>query len=244
MENYLEKIAKDAFFDELKKTAGIGEEIIGTFTDALIGASAGSTVGSFVAGSVPNKKMKNIENFFNTNAVDSKKYVKKRFPSINVITNKADLKKSNMGPIKKLILGKSVDYVEKGGKNAMYMPGTNSIVVSKKVNPKVIGHEIGHYIDLKDKGFIKRMVGNMPMFGQYKSEAAAWDKAPFKESLKERFLPGLRKKNIALKDAALSSYSRLRTGSRVGGAIGAAGGLAVSPNARKLITRILSKGRA
>lgn len=109
------------------------------------------------------------------NLVDAKSTVKKHAPDVIVATAKKDLKQIAKNEREEKFLQNLLDYVKKQ-KNAVYISGRNAIVSPPKVNKSLIGHEIGHSIDISKRGQTP-----VDAFFQTRTEEGGWKESPFQD---------------------------------------------------------------
>jgi len=140
-----------------------------------------------------------------------RKEIVAKYPEISVVSTKKQLKAvKNMNPIRKFILGLVVP-VEN---NALYSQSKVSpvIVLPKKVNRHILGHELGHHESFKEKqglGFWKKLYRST-IEPTYIEETRAWEKSPYAKSKGEK----------AIKDIALATYKTQDDADRIARNIG------------------------
>lgn len=108
--------------------------------------------------------------------VNAQEMVDKHAPGVLVASTKRDLKKvPDITPKQRKALEGLLDFAKRSG-NAAYIRNRATIVSPKMVNRSMIGHEIGHSIDIP-----KRDPSTIDNLLRSRVEEAAWDASPFKD---------------------------------------------------------------
>lgn len=182
--------------------------------DASLGASVGGAAGSLMYHKEYDKLQDILESKEGT--VDAKEYVAKYAPGLATLSTKKDVEKSDLGTIDRWLLK---NMIPKNGKwdNAFYIPNDESsaVAVPKKVNPYILGHELGHHADMKGKTpiFSRGTIGLLS--GRtVDTERKAWEKSPIE----------IDEKGKEVQDLALGSYENLQKYVRIGFGLGLAAG--------------------
>ena len=185
-------------------------------------ASLGGSIGAFAGSLMYKDQYDRLQGIMASkdNAVNAKEYVAKYSPDLKTISTRADIDKSNLNFIEKWLLKRSVPEKDKDWDNAFYLPNKeeSSVIVPKKVNKYILGHELGHHKDMKgeEPGFLYGDLLGALTGKTVDLERKAWEKSPVEIDEGGR----------EIKDLALGSYENLqkyiRLGFGAGLAIGAA----------------------
>lgn len=116
-----------------------------------------------------------------TDLVEPKAFAKKHAPNLFVATTNEDIDKIPVAPIYRKALKSALSQME--GRNAGYVSiGDQKFILSPKlVNRSLLGHEIGHHIDLSKK---KRSILDAVL--QLPEERRAWEASPFQDEKSQR----------------------------------------------------------
>jgi len=134
-----------------------------------------------------------------------------KYPEISVVSTEKQLKAvKNMNPIRRFIVGLTVPVED----NAVYSPSKVSpvVVLPKKINRYVLGHELGHHESFKEKqglGFWEKLYRST-IEPEYKEEVRAWEKSPYAKGKGEK----------VIKDIALATYKTQDDADRIARNIG------------------------
>jgi hypothetical protein len=144
---------------------------------AIIGAMPGAALAATgLFENIP--AYKKVVSQISDNPVSAKDVAKKYAPDLYVATSKEDLDGLKFNFFKKRLVENLYSKAFKG-RNAYYMLGKNPMIMSPdKVNKYVLGHEIGHHLDLSDSGGKRRLIDH---FVSSPMEVRAWKRSPFKE---------------------------------------------------------------
>jgi hypothetical protein len=199
-------------------------------SDASLGASVGGFAGSLMYKD-EYEKLKEIM-ASKENQVKAEEYVAKYAPGLDLISTRGDVEKNkNFNFLEKFILKHSIPKGNKAWDNAFYLPAGDhsAVLVPKKVNPYIIGHEMGHHRDLegKEPGFFSTGLTGLLTGKTVDMERKAWEKSPVE----------IDEKGKEVKDLALGSYENLQKYVRLGFGLGLAAGAtkAFGPKVLELI---------
>lgn len=210
----------------------------------LVSAAIGSVVGSAIAVK-KNKEFveKKVLQEKGKKKVDAKDFfqkIKKSLPKDTVLLTNEELhakvkKSKTIDELEFLQLLRSASegnaaaipkHVTESGVTKHLVPerfrGKNYIITDDKVNPAILAHEAGHIIDfdqVEKSPFLKKFFTKL-FRGTVAIEAAAWDKAPKVDGMKEKDFKEMR-------DGALATYKRGRDYPIFGALGGAAVPLAI-----------------
>lgn len=210
---------------EIEKISSIQEVVKnfgkGVLTRVVVPTTIGLGVSGYasdVAGAIAEAKRKKLypefEKRMKDNAESSKKLrekIVKKYPEISVVTTKKQLKAvENINPIRRFILGFSTPIED----NAMYSQSKSSpiVVLPKRVNRYILGHELGHHESFKEKqglDFWKRFHRDW-VEPEYTEEIRAWDKSPYAKGKGEE----------GIRDIALKTYKTQYDADRIARNIG------------------------
>lgn len=140
---------------------------------ALVGAAPGVVVAAIASA---NKKKHDLaaRAIMKTNLVPAKDTIKHYAPDTYVATSKEDVESSPLENWQKILINKFHSRVFSGG-SPFYVNTKNPIIISPRlVNKELIGHEIGHKIDITKN---KRTI--LDEFVPSISERRAWQQSPF-----------------------------------------------------------------
>lgn len=201
------------------------------------GGFIGATSGNVTSGLFQMRKRKKLEKAFTEDLTNSKKFLsflKKKNKIVRDLNISLVSESSDIDKVKGLTFLEKVQIeaiVDSGGleNNAFFLQsrrGKRVILAGKKVPKNILGHEIGHAIDFSQN---KPRFYEGGIFGtlsgkELKREQDAWDKSPVRSN----------KHRKRTQDLALSTYSEVKVGTRIGAFTGAvtAGGLIALRNLR------------
>lgn len=180
------------------------------------GVILGPSVGMGVAGMMNREKVKDLFKKSGT-SVDSKAYVKKTgIKNVTVITGRQDVAKiKGLSFRQKIGLERAADMAS-SGKNAFAtrIKKKDFILVGKKTQADIIGHELGHIKDFRKRGmpgFFDTGVTGSLLGRTLKMEKRAWKASPEKKQKGKKI--------------ALGTYERAQTGARAGLGVAVASGV-------------------
>jgi hypothetical protein len=182
-------------------------------TDIPIGISVGTLLAKYLNKDIKKDIIKEVASGDTINAAD---YVAEYYPDINIVSTPEQIDSNkNLGALQKFFLKKMEN-------NAAYIPmGESSIIATPKdVNKYILGHELGHHIDIKGKkmGPVATML-NMSGIDDFTGktvdlERNAWEKSPIKEE------------NNKLRDLNMTAYENAKNYARLGAIAGLGVGVA------------------
>lgn len=174
----------------------------------------GSFVGGTLMGSLmtrdKHKKLKELM-ASKEDQVSAEDYVAEHVPGVTLISSKEDVDKNkHLSAIDKFLLRLSVPEKGKDWQGAFYSPMENNSIIaaSEKINKHVLGHEMGHHIDLggKEPGFLDTGTIGAVLGRELDLERKAWDKSPVE----------MDERGKEIRDLALGTYESSKKYERLG----------------------------
>lgn len=195
------------------KNARLKNAILRSLPGALYGGIYGSLVGLVGTELLNKKDLETVKRLNKENLVDPSKIIAEYGDGIKYVKDKRNLKGTNLSPISRFGIKKILKNKKLLEGNAFYVPTKSgkALILSKdSANKFLVGHEIGHHYDFKDKD-IKNKLRRLFRTTMTR-EKEGWKRSPFAGQ------PG----ESELKDPALRTYKRIAIYPTIGAVSGAA----------------------